>query len=326
MKAKSRLNISAVTLLAILLCFPSLLFAEVEEAVVKEIDLVRDGKVYLKNISGDITVKGWGKRKVLMKARKIARDREDLDYVSIDVSKTNGTVRIVTNYRRDRYGQHSNVSVHYDLSVPEDASVELETVSGDTKAESIGGHLAVSAVSGDVVVAEINMGTSVKTVSGDLRGKRVKGRTYAKTVSGEIRLQSVDGDVDASVVSGDIRIHDVQGSLEVESVSGGIKLDGITKAAVVEAKSVNGRLSYEGMLEARGNYRFSVHSGDVLVRLPAKSDFDLNAKTMSGDIHCDFDITHAEKITEKKIRGVVGKGGASLRLSSFSGDLRIMKQ
>ena len=69
----------------ILLTIPSLAYSRAEEVIEEEYSLNRDGKVILENISGSITVKGWGKNKVRMIARKTAGDEDDLDKVSIDV-------------------------------------------------------------------------------------------------------------------------------------------------------------------------------------------------------------------------------------------------
>ncbi len=133
MKKQRAIEGLTIGLLIALFCFPSAVFAKAEESFEKRLDLVKDGKVYLKNISGDITVKGWSKNEVLVKARKMARRKADLDNVSIDISRTNGTVRIITKYTSGGWSRLSNVSVYYELFVPEKASVEVETISGNVE-------------------------------------------------------------------------------------------------------------------------------------------------------------------------------------------------
>jgi len=62
------------------------------------------------------------------------------------------------------------------------------------------------------------------------------------------------------------------------------------------------------------------------VVVPSGSDFEFSAKTFSGSIECDFELKMSGKLDPKKVRGTVGKGGASLTISSFSGEIRIMKR
>jgi hypothetical protein len=59
--------------------------------------------------------------------------------------------------------------------------------------------------------------------------------------------------------------------------------------------------------------------------LPADSAFDFEAGTFSGSIESDFEIKMSGKISEKEMRGVVNGGGASVKLSSFSGDIKLKK-
>ncbi len=60
--------------------------------------------------------------------------------------------------------------------------------------------------------------------------------------------------------------------------------------------------------------------------IPAGSGFDLEANTFSGDIDSEFEITVSGKISPKEIRGTVGKGGATLILKSFSGNVDLKKK
>ena len=315
-----------IALLIALFYFPSPVFADAEESFEKRLDLDKNGKVHVKNISGDITVKGWSKDQVLVKARKIAQRKKDLDKVTIDISKTDGTVRIITNYHDGGWFGSSNVSVYFELFVPEKASVEVETVSGNADAREIGGYLGITSVSGDLEVVSAGNGVRARSVSGDLRIVSAGDRVRARSVSGEITLQTITGETDLKTVSGDITIRDIQGSVEAESVSGGIELKGVLKAENVEAKSVQGRIEYEGELEGRGNYIINTHSGDVHMSLPENSHFELKAKTLSGKVACDFEIKLSGKTSNKETQGVVGKGGASLHLTSFSGDIKIEKK
>ncbi|MEE8400022.1 MAG: DUF4097 family beta strand repeat-containing protein, partial [Desulfobacterales bacterium] len=309
-----------------LFCFPSSVFARAEESFEKTLNLDKDGKVFLENIAGDITVKGWNKKKVLVKARKVARHKEDLDNVTIDISGTNDTVRIVTRHHKSGWSGSSGVSVDYELFVPKKASVDVETVSGSVEATEIGGYLGITTVSGDLKITDAQDGVRARSVSGDVKIVNSGGRVRAKSISGKIDLQTITGEADLKTVSGDIAIRDIRGSVEVTSVSGDIEMEGVSKAENVEAKTVQGSIEYEGDLEGKGNYELKTHSGDVSMKLPKNAHFELKAKSLSGEIECDFKVQISDKRSDKRLQGVVGKGGARLHLSSFSGDITIGKK
>ena len=151
-------------------------------------------------------------------------------------------------------------------------------------------------------------------------------RVRARSVSGSINLQTITGETDLRTVSGDITIRGIRGSVEVGSVSGDIEMKGVLEAENVEMKSIQGHIEYEGELEERGNYGIDTHSGDIHMSLPDNSHFELKAKTLSGEVACDFEIKLSDKTSKKETRGVIGKGGAGLHLSSFSGDIKISKR
>jgi len=74
-----------------------------EDKFEQTVDLARDGKVILSNISGDIEVKTWNKNQVKIDALKVSRTdsqeqaRENFDHVAIVIEEDGGTLRIEWN-------------------------------------------------------------------------------------------------------------------------------------------------------------------------------------------------------------------------------------
>jgi len=62
------------------------------------------------------------------------------------------------------------------------------------------------------------------------------------------------------------------------------------------------------------------------MRIPSDSAFDFEAKTFSGSIHSDFEITISGKISKREIRGSVNGGGADITLKNFSGNIYLKKK
>lgn len=313
-----------VVLLFLLWVYPGALKADedwdrekFEEKFQKVVDLPKDGHVYLSNISGDIEVKSWSENSVKIDALKVSRAstsqraKENSDRVQIEVEKVGKTLRIETKFpkRIDRWFSGSmNVSVDYRLWIPEQASIEVKTVSGDIEAEGLGGLFEANAVSGDITAKKVDKGMAIETVSGDLQ------------------LEDINGDANLETVSGAIILNRIKGSVDAETVSGEIELREVSMARDVEAKTVSGDITYHGDINPQGRYTLKTHSGDVELMLPADAGFELEAETYSGHIDCDFKVSVTGRIKSRQISGTVNQGGALLRLTTFSGSITIEKR
>ena len=311
----------------ILLCMPSPLLARAKETFEETHPLNRDGKVYLKNVSGDIVVNSWDKNEIKIHAIKTARRKKALDNVLIDITRTNDNIRIVAQDERTfKKFRSSRVTIDYELYIPDNVHFKAETTSGDVEIGDIGGFLELKTVSGDISITTVKDGVKCKTVSGDIYMIKINGNVDIKTTSGDIEIEAIKGSVEAETVSGDIKIGAIKGSVEAETVSGDIDLEGFSQAKEIEIETISGYIAIQGFLSPDGTYYLDSHSGKIKVAIPSDSVFELQTKTFSGEIECDFELKVSGKIDRKKIQGVVGKGGANLNLSTFSGNIQISKR
>jgi len=309
------IKLSLILITGLLLILPLVAGETYQEKFARTENLTRDGLVIINNVSGDIRVMVWKEEKVKIEAVKLARAsseakaKENADKVTIEVTAEPGLVRIETRYPESRrwFGGGDNVSVDYTLWIPDRASIESRSVSGDVQVEKAGGAVKVSAVSGNVSIVG-----GVRTIS-------------AKAVSGNVSLTGAEGDCAINSVSGDIHVSRVRGSVEAEVVSGSVKLLEISEAQKVSAKSISGTVEYRGQVLPGGVYRLSSHSGEVRLFLPADSSFDLEASSFSGTVTTDFPVQVIGKLNGKTIQGRVGKGGADVLAKAFSGSVEIRK-
>ena len=279
--------------------------------------LAKNGKLYLNNVSGQIEIMTWREAQVkieaikISKASSLAKAKENAAQVTIEVTKDADLVRVETKYPKRSGGfwggDSINVSVDYKVWVPDQAAVEIGSVSGDVMVAPIGGQAKIGCVSGNV----------------DLKGAA---GADVDLVSGELTLENIAGDAYLKTVSGDIQATGVKGSVEAEAVSGDIDLRDVSEAQTVNAKNVSGNITYTGKIKAGGRYELKAHSGDVRMTIPADSAFDFEADTFSGDIDSDFEIQVVGKISPREIHGTVGKGGATVKLKSFSGSIDLKKR
>ena len=288
-----------------------------EEKFEKTLPLTQTGKLILNNVSGQIEVLTWKDAQVKVEALKTSKAdtldkaKENAAKVTIEVTGEAELVIVETKYPKRTGGfwggDSIKVSVDYKVWVPEKAAVDLKSVSGDVQIAPIGGKAKIDCVSGNVEIRGA-AGVEIKLVSGDLEIENIAGDAFIKAVSSNIGVTRIKGSVEADAVSGDIVLRDV------------------SEAQKIDIKTVSGNVTYDGQIKAGGRYELKTHSGDVRMTLPAGSSFDLEADTFSGAIDSDFEITASGKISPKEIRGTVGKGGATLILKTFSGNVDVKKK
>lgn len=286
-----------------------------EEKFEKAVSLAKDGLVDLKNISGSIEVKTWEKGEVKIDALKVSKAstlseaKENAAEVKIEVEKEGSTLRIRTEYpdRTFRKSKSSNVSVQYSLWIPDKASVKIKSISGGVDLEKIGGTVDVNVVSGSIDIRKADQGVD------------------CETVSGKLELQDITGEANLKTISGRITVDRIKGSVKASTVSGGLELRDVSEARVIKGKVLSGSIVYQGKIMAGGKYSLNSHSGTIKMILPSGSAFEFEAKTFSGSIYSDFQMTTSGKITKREIYGVVNSGGAEVNLSTFSGSIYLKK-
>jgi DUF4097 and DUF4098 domain-containing protein YvlB len=285
-----------------------------EEKFEKTVALAKEGKVDISNVSGNIEVRTWAQDQVKIQALKVSeassldKAKENAAKVNIEVAEEGNVLRIETKYPKNLFGGSSiNVSVDYWLWIPEKASLEANNISGNVDVEGPGGPVDLSAISGDINLRKASKGADCSTISGNLAATGVIGDVFLKSVSGDIKATRI------------------KGSVQAETVSGSLEMLDISEASVVRLKALSGDVVYRGRINREGTYTLKSHSGGISMFLPADSAFDFEAGTFSGSIESDFEIKMSGKISEKEMRGVVNGGGASVKLSSFSGDIKLKK-
>jgi hypothetical protein len=287
-----------------------------EEKFEKTMALAKDGKVDISNISGNIVATSWSEDQVKIEALKVStagsleKAKENAAKVKIEISQEGDMLRIETKYPKNEKswgGESINVSVDYKLWIPEKAALKAHSISGSVTAEAIGGT------------------ADLKAISGSVRLTKAGGAVNCESISGEVVVSDVTGNAFLKSISGSIEATTIKGSVEAETVSGGVELSGVSEASSVRAKALSGSVVYRGRINREGNYIFKSHSGEVELYLPADSAFDFEAETFSGGIETDFEVKVVGKVSPKEMSGTVNGGGAALKVSSFSGDIKLKK-
>jgi hypothetical protein len=96
----------------------------------------------------------------------------------------------------------------------------------------------------------------------------------------------------------------------------------------VDVKVTNGSIYFDGELSEAGTYTLQTIRGDVDVRLPASSAFQLNARAMSENINLG-DFLSSLTGTTRGAKGISGthlRGGPRLSLITYTGRILLHKK
>jgi len=168
--------------------------------------------------------------------------------------------------------------------------------------------------------------------SGSMRGEAARVDFTVRVPAGvRVSLASVTGDVYASGLHSPVRAASVSGSVRVSS-------DGPVQASSVsgDVEATMGRTGSESL-------HFNTVSGNVVLRVPASTDADFSARTLSGSIESDFplevggrgrrdddddDDDRGPRVHVRigqQVHGRLGRGGPDLRVNTVSGDISLVR-
>jgi DUF4097 and DUF4098 domain-containing protein YvlB len=275
--------------------------ASADRPVDETVKADKNGTVSISNVAGSVKVTGWDKAEV-----KVTGTVDD-EVEEVVVDAREGDVEIEVKLpRRSHHGGDADLIVQ----VPKGSELEIETVSADIEVSGVEGRLDLESVSGSVDVEGANAEADVSTVSGRI------------TLSGKFP------GVEAESVSGDIEVDGVSGEIDVSATSGRIEITG-SDFDRVDCESMSGDVRFDGNPKAGADLSIEVFSGDAELMLPASLDARINVETHSGSITSDFGDDEVRR--EKYGPGAwfeteVGKGSASIDVTSFSGSVRLRKK
>src|SRR5712691_3654698 len=308
-----------LALALVTLALPAAAQNDVTERVSKTAHLDQNGTFDLTNVSGNVVIMGTSGRDVTIDAiKRVQRPNPNaaralLQMIDIQVMEQANRVEVRTVVPRPR---NFPGSVDYTVSVPEDASVTVKTMTGTIRASNVKGELRADTVAGSVVVSGARKLEALKCVTGDI----------------EIVDAGADDPVNASTVSGNITVRGLKArAIQLGSVSGNVRVEDAQVERMM-MRTVQGNLDYSGELVRNGRYEFTSHSGDIRLALSGITGFELVANTFSGTVRSDFAFNRGRGAEgqavqgPRVIRGAVGDASAMLVLRAFSGDISIARR
>jgi DUF4097 and DUF4098 domain-containing protein YvlB len=220
--------------------------------------------------------------------------------------QSNPPIRQNGNSIRIDYVNINNISIDYEITVPESTAIHSHTGSGDQTIEGLKGSVDLESGSGDLKLARLTGEMHFQTGSGNIRGHELSGPARIKAGSGDIVVDEVGaGDVEIRTGSGNITVNGINGGFHAEAGSGDIHGKGLPK----------------NMWSVRTG------SGNVTLNVPSDAAFDVDISSNSGSVTLGHPVsTTVQGRIEESRKSVVGKvrgGGPMVTVHTGSGDVQV---
>ena len=235
-------------------------------------------------------------------------------------------------------------------SVPRGKTLEIKGVNGSIKAELSSGNQVEVRATKRAKRSNINTVT-VETVQSDgnvticavypssRNGSRRRGNDSRPNEcvvgeGGRMNTNNNDVVVDFVVrvpagvrfvgktVNGSVDAQGLKSPADVRTVNGRILL---STSEVGSAETVNGSIDASvGSADWTGRLDFTTVNGSITLRLPKDTSANLHARMMNGGFQTDFPLmVQSMGRRNRRVDGVIGKGGRDLELETVNGGIRL---
>jgi len=258
--------------------------------------------------SGDITVRNGAAGTVSIHAKIHGNDFWFSGDRKAEVQELQGNppIRQDGNSIRIDYVNFKNISIDYQITVPENTAIRAHTGSGDQTVEGLKGNADLESGSGDLRLARLTGELRFQTGSGNVHGRELAGPAKIKAGSGDIDIEEMAaGDVDIRTGSGNITVTGINGGFHAEAGSGDIR----------------------GKGSPRNMWSVRTGSGNVTLNVPSDAAFDVDISSSSGSVTLGHPVqTTIQGRVQDSRKSVIGKvrgGGPTISVHTGSGDVQV---
>jgi hypothetical protein len=237
-------------------------------------------------MSGSIRVHGWDKDEVLARSSDAGQiELRQRDGVAQPGKAMKVEVFVVDKSEEPQIKKNCQAYSDLELFVPRLASVHVQTRDGNISIADIAFAVA-GTQNGDISIERVSRAVEVGSVGGSVSIRDSTGRASVTTIGGGIEVVNLRPSAAAD-------------GFEAVSVSGDLNLAAVSHSQL-NARTVTGDVHLTGPLAAGGRYGFKTMSGDITLKLPGDSSFNLSAKVSNdGEIISDFPLTLIPDATPK---------------------------
>ncbi|HLY93163.1 MAG TPA: DUF4097 family beta strand repeat-containing protein [Candidatus Angelobacter sp.] len=257
------------------------------------LDIAPGGNVTIVNNGGSVTLHSAASGHQVLIAYTTHSDKVEVDQ---NATPDKQRIELLTHAIAGQKPTADEARVDYELTVPAGVSVNVTTVSAPITSDGLTGDVSLSSETGQIDVHNMS-----------------KSHLHARSMSAPVTLTAITATY-----------------IDVQSSGGPVHLSKVTGPRVAVA-TANGNIDYHGDCAGGGDYRFSTHSGDIEMWLPAYASVDLSARSRSGSVDNEFPLAEKQHqvnppIQGRSFAGTSNSGSSSVELQSISGKIRVKKQ
>jgi hypothetical protein len=176
----------------------------------------------------------------------------------------------------------------------------------------------VSAVSGDVRIDGARAAVDVDASRGDIWIRGGRDRVSARTASGAVDIEGAQGEIDIQAQHRPVRLASSAGDVRIVNVTGVTTLVDV-RARRLEASTVTGEIVCGCAPAENADWTLRANTGAVRLSLPASVDAVVTFDSPRNAAIANFPGATLQRLDSRQVVAVIGKDGARIRLSSFSG-------
>lgn len=263
-------------------------------------DAIPGGTIKIDTDLGDVTVTA-GDVAAVEVVVDVRGDEDEVDEFQVKFGEVDDDMQVRGRSRRNR-GWHfdwGDIDVRFDVTVPREINVRIETSGGDITVSGVTGFLRAETSGGDLTLSDHTGEVQMETSGGEIHFTDIQGYLRTETSGGDIKGERVTGDVHVETSGGDIILKMISGKTHASTSGGDVRL---------------------GMLDNQG-VEASTSGGDITISLPEDTPADIFAETMSGNVRCDFPIRGT--MDDGSLEGEINGGGKRVRAETSGGRITI---
>ena len=249
--------------------------------------------ILLESVEGDIRVRAHADtgaeititRKIRASTEKKAKRSVKNEKILVFHMEVDQLIQIrpekKTHYKR-------NMKTDYELKLPMNINLNLETIGGDIDVTDIRGEAILKTSGGDLDLENMMGRIEAHTSGGDIDVSRVEGLIRVHTSGGDIKIVNSDGQFNVATSGGALEFLHLTGNIDAQTSGGSIILENI-EGETVECRTSGGNIRAEDIsanLTARtsgGEIDLENIKGHVDV---TTSGGDIDAEQITGSLIC----------------------------------------
>ena len=325
-------HIAALLLFAALILAPLTALAQNydhSEVIEERFEISNGGLLTLDSDLGSIEVVGGRGNDVFMTvtlgANNVNRNEAQrlFDRFDLEFQRSRSGLEIYGDYDKPsgRMNWKRGLRVKFQLTVPENTELDLNTAGGSITVENIDAEINIKTSGGSLTMEDIAGPVVARTSGGSIKAYEIGDRLDVHTSGGSISIEQADGYVNAKTSGGSITIEDVDGDIDAKTSGGSIKLREV--AGSVNAITSGGSVSAEILGQPESDMTLRTSGGTVVIYLDDSVRADIDAQASGGSVSTDIPVAIAGKKKRSKLEGEMNGGGPLLTLRSSGGSVKI---